>query len=106
MQAELCGALANSVRLQILDLVSSGEKTSAELLESLAIPKANLSQHLSVLKDAGILQSRKEGQFHYLSLALPKIKDACAIVRTVLLEKIEQEEKRHLEIKKELRAKK
>lgn len=93
MQAELCGALANPVRLQILELVSRGEMTSSELLEVLDIPKANLSQHLSVLKDVGILQTRKEGLFQYLSLALPSVVDACAIVKGVLLEKIEHEEK-------------
>lgn len=104
LQAALCGALANPVRLQILELVSAGEMTSAQLLEELNVPKANLSQHLSVLKDAGIIQTRREGIYQYLSLALPKIKDACAIVKGVLLEKFEQDEKRHLELKKELRA--
>ena len=104
MQAEICGALASPIRLQILELISSGEKTSSQLLEFLDIPKTNMSQHLAVLKDAGIIQTRKEGLYQYLSLALPKIKDACAIVKGVLLEKIEQEEKKHLELRKELRS--
>ncbi len=104
LQAEICSSLASPVRLQILDLVSEGEKTASELLEVLDIPKANLSQHLAVLKDAGILQSRKEGLFQYMSLALPKIKDACVLVRSVLLEKIAKEEKRNAEMIKELKA--
>jgi DNA-binding transcriptional ArsR family regulator len=104
MQAQLCGALANPVRLQILELISGGEKTSAQLLAALGIPKANMSQHIAVLKDAGIIQARKEGLYQFLTLALPKIKDACNIVKSVLLEKIEQDERRHSELKKELRA--
>jgi ArsR family transcriptional regulator, virulence genes transcriptional regulator len=104
MQAQLCGALANPVRLQILELISSGEMTSSDLLEALKIPKTNMSQHLSVLKDAGIIRTRKEGLYQYMSLALPKIKDACAIVKSVLLEKIEQDEKRHSDLRKELKA--
>lgn len=104
LQAEICSALANPVRLQILDLVSEGEKTATELLEVLEIPKANLSQHLAVLRDAGIIQSRKEGLFQYMSLSLPKIKEACALVRTLLMEKIAIEEKRNAEMIKELRA--
>jgi len=104
MQAELCGALANPVRLRILELVSAQEMTSAELQQALDIPKTNLSQHLTVLRDAGILQSRREGLYQYMSLALPKIKDACAIVKSVLLEKIEQDHKRHTELRKELKA--
>ncbi|NJL26299.1 MAG: winged helix-turn-helix transcriptional regulator [Calothrix sp. SM1_5_4] len=93
LQAEICAALANPVRLEILDLVSSGEKTAAELLKELNIPKANLSQHLSVLKDAGLLRARKEGLYQYVSLAIPKIKDACSLVRSLLIEKVSKEEK-------------
>ncbi len=104
LQAEICSALASPVRLQILDLVSESEKTASELLEVLEIPKANLSQHLAVLKDAGILHSRKEGLFQYMSLSLPKIKDACALVRSVLLERIALEEKHNAELIKELKA--
>lgn len=104
LQAEICSALASPVRLQILDLVSEGEKTASELLEILEIPKANLSQHIAVLKDAGIIQSRKDGLFQYMSLSLPKVKEACALVRSVLLEKIAMDEKRNAEMIKELKA--
>lgn len=104
LQAEICSVLASPVRLQILDLVSESEKTAGQLLQVLKIPKANLSQHIAVLKDAGIIQSRKEGLFQYMSLSLPKIKEACALVRSVLLEKIALEEKNNAELMKELRA--
>ena len=56
MQADICYALSHPIRLYILDLVASKEMSSSELLEELEIPKANLSQHLSVLKEAGILE--------------------------------------------------
>lgn len=103
-QAEICSALANATRLEILDLLSQGEMTSTALLEQLNIPKANLSQHLAVLKGAGIIKSRKEGLFQYESLALPKIKDACALVRSVLIEKMAQDEKHNSLIIKELKS--
>ncbi len=104
MQAEICSALASPVRLQILDLLSNKEMTVGELLEVLKVPKANLSQHLSVLKDAGILSARKEGLYHYMSLSIPKIKDACSLVKSVLAEKIEIEEKKNSELMKELKS--
>lgn len=104
MQAEICAALANPVRLKILDLLSKGEMNSSELLERLRIPKANLSQHLTVLKDAGILSTRKEGLYQYARLALPKIKDACGIVRQVLIERVEREEKKHAHLRRELKG--
>lgn len=103
LQAEICAALANPVRLQILDILSHGEKTPSQLLEVLQVPKANLSQHLTVLKDAGILQARKEGLYQYLSLSIPKIKDACSLVKSVLIEKIANEEKKNSELIKELK---
>jgi ArsR family transcriptional regulator len=104
LQADLCSALASPIRLHILDLLSAGEKTSTDLLEILEIPKANLSQHIAVLKDAGIIHSVKKGQFQYLSLSIPKIKDACALVRSVLVDKMAMEEKKNSELIRELKA--
>ncbi|MGZ3788512.1 MAG: ArsR/SmtB family transcription factor [Bacteriovorax sp.] len=102
MQADICYALSHPVRLYILDLLANEEMSSSQLLEALEIPKANLSQHLSVLKDAGILKTRKEGSFQMLSLAIPKIKDACQLVRGILSDRLSDEQKHMLELKKKL----
>lgn len=83
-QAAICAALANPVRLRILDLLSEGESTATQLQEQLALPKSNLSQHLTVLKRAGILKARAEGRCQHLSLAIPEVKQACSLVRQVL----------------------
>jgi len=104
LQAEICAALAHPVRLHILDLVAPAEKTSTELLEVLQVPKANLSQHLAVLKDAGIIETRREGQFQFHRLAFSRIKDACALVRSLLVERISLQEKKNSELMRELRA--
>jgi ArsR family transcriptional regulator len=68
----------------ILDLLAEGEATASDLIRILQIPKSNLSQHLKVLKTAGILKVRNEGLFQYLSLGIPEVKQACALVRKVL----------------------
>ena len=104
MQAEICLALAHPVRLEILDLISDGEKNSSQLLEILHIPKANLSQHLSVLKDAGLIKSRRESQFQYFQIAIPQIKDACSLVKKVLHEKMRGQERIATEVKRKLNA--
>ncbi len=101
-QADICNALSHPLRLYILDLLFSEELTSSQLLEVLGIPKANLSQHLSVLKDAGILKTRKSGSFQIISLAIPKIKDACQLVRCILMDRLEEEQKNMSELKKNL----
>jgi ArsR family transcriptional regulator len=102
MQANICHSLSHPVRLYILDLLSSEEMSSTQLLDILEIPKANLSQHISVLREAGILKTRKEGTFQYLSLAVPRIKDACQLVRGILLDRLNEEQKTMSELKKKL----
>lgn len=102
MQANICHALSHPIRLCILDLLSKEEMTSTQLLEILEIPKANLSQHISVLKEAGVLKTRKEGTFQFLSLAIPKIKDACQLVRSILLDRLNEEQKTMSELKRNL----
>jgi len=104
MQAEICGALAHPIRLEILDLLSKDEKNSRELLEILKIPKANLSQHLSVLRETGLIKARREGLYQYFSLAIPQIKDACSLVRKVLRERLTEQEQIAIQIKKKLSA--
>ena len=104
LQANICQALSSPIRLEILDNLSDKEMTSSELLDILEIPKANLSQHLTVLKDAGILKVRKEAQFQYLSIGIPKIKDACELVGSILAEQLIEDEKHVIELRKNLNA--
>jgi ArsR family transcriptional regulator len=92
LQSEICLALANPKRLQILNLLKNGEMSAGEMVKAMKIPKANLSQHLSVLKQNGILSSRREGTSIYYSIANPKITDACSIMRSVLMESLKKQE--------------
>ena len=84
-QATICKAFANPVRLQILDMVANGGCPAAELQKTLGISKANLSQHISVLRGAGIVSTRRDGQTMVCSLAIPEVKQACQLVRKVLI---------------------
>jgi len=83
-QARICKAFAHPGRLQILDLLGEGERRVSELQEALGISKTSLSQHLSVLKSAGVLATRREGKQIYCSLAMPEVKQACQLIRRVL----------------------
>ena len=83
-QARICKAFAHPGRLQILDLLGEGERGVSELQEALGISKTNISQHLSVLKSAGVLATRREGKQIYCSLAMPEVKQACQLIRKVL----------------------
>ncbi len=54
MQADVCLALGNPRRLQILSLLKDGEKSVSAMLATMNINKANMSQHLSILKQKGL----------------------------------------------------
>jgi ArsR family transcriptional regulator, virulence genes transcriptional regulator len=92
MQAQLCKTLSNPKRLEILDVLKdAGEITVNALSEALEIPKANTSQHLAVLRQAGVVNSRRDGINVFYSLRSERISEACALTRQILLERLEDQ---------------
>ena len=90
MQASICKAFANPTRLHIIDLCSHAEQPAAALQEALGITAANLSQHIAILKSAGVLATRREGKQILCSLAIPQVKHACGMIRDVLRAQLEK----------------
>jgi ArsR family transcriptional regulator len=86
MQAEICKTLTNPKRIEILNTLKSEEKTGTELVEALGASKANVSQHLAVMRHKGILSTRREGVNIYYRVANPKVIEACALMKEVLFE--------------------
>ncbi len=60
-QAAILKALGQPTRLQILELLKDGERCVCEIFPAISQEQANVSKHLSIMKQAGILDSRKEG---------------------------------------------
>ncbi len=92
LQADICLTLANPKRLQIVSLLKTGELSVGEMGKSMGIAKANLSQHLSIMRQKGILVARREGTSVYYRLASPKITEACASMREVMMHLLEGQE--------------
>ncbi|OGX43922.1 MAG: hypothetical protein A3H41_04855 [Omnitrophica WOR_2 bacterium RIFCSPLOWO2_02_FULL_45_28] len=92
MHAEVCKSMANPTRLKIMNLLRDGEKSVEELKKRLGLPKANLSQHLSVLRQRRIVSTRRAGLNIYYKVANPKMIKACDILRQVLLEQLQEGE--------------
>jgi DNA-binding transcriptional ArsR family regulator len=84
MQVRICKAFANSTRLRMLDLLAKKEYTVSDLQAALGITLPNVSQHLSILKSAGVVSTRRDGKQIYCSLTLPEVKQACQLIRDVL----------------------
>ena len=83
-QVSICKAFANPIRLRILDMIAQRPYAASELQGQLSISKANLSQHMSILRAAGVVVTRREGKKVYCSLAIPEVKQACQLIRNVL----------------------
>lgn len=88
LQAELCKSLSDPKRLRIIHELRQGAKSVGEIAESLGLKQSNTSQHLAVLRKAGIVVTRREYSTVYYSLANPKIGEACDLVREVLIDHI------------------
>ena len=83
-RAGICKAFANPVRLKVLDLVAQRARPVSELHQRLGISEANLSQHLAVLRGAGVIATRRTGKHVHCYLAIPEVKQACALISDVL----------------------
>ena len=81
--ARLGKAMASPYRLELLDLLAQGERTVESLATETGASIANISQHLQVLRNAGLVASRKDGLFVYYRVADPAVLTLCAAIRTV-----------------------
>src|SRR5512137_1250181 len=86
MQAEICKTLTNPKRIEILNILKNEERTVTELVNALGASKANVSQHLAVMRHKGILTTRREGVNIFYRVANPKVIEACSLMKEVLFE--------------------
>ena len=90
LHSNICKALANPKRIEIIDILNDKELTFGEIQEITGVLKSNLSQHLSLMVSSGILSQRKEGLNMYFKLTTEKIAVACRMMREVLIENLKK----------------
>ncbi len=100
LHAQMCQVFTSAKRLEILNLLRDKELSVGELAKIVNLRQANLSQHLSILREKGIVQTRRDGVTIYYSLSNSKIIKAFDIIREMLIEKISQTEKLSQDIRK------
>lgn len=81
--ARIGKALASPHRLELLELLSQGERTVDSLATEMGLSLANTSQHLQALRQASLVDSRKEGLFVVYRLADDAVADVCQAIRTI-----------------------
>jgi len=89
MHANICKIFTSPIRIMIMDELQKGERTVSQLEEAIEIRQATLSQHLAVLREKGIVMTRRQGHNVHYRISNPKILKACRLMREVLLEQIE-----------------
>ena len=92
MRANVLKALSHPVRLQVVDALREGERCVCELAEAVQAERTGISKHLAILKQAGILQDRKDGLKVFYSLACPCALDFFACVEGVLKNRVSVEQ--------------
>lgn len=92
IHASICQCLANPKRLEIINTLREDELSATEIAGKIGISNANASQHLAIMRNKGILKSRREGVSIHYSLANPKVITACDIMREVLFEYLNEQQ--------------
>ncbi len=88
LHAELCKVLTDPKRLMLLQALRHGDQCVGDLANSVGMSFPNASQHLSVLRHAGLVSTRREGTTVYYHLAEERILDACDIVQAIVVDRM------------------
>jgi Rhodanese-related sulfurtransferase len=86
--ARVAQALASGRRVEIVDVLTNGERTVEELSRQVALSTANTSQHLQVLKDAGLVAASRDGTRVRYRLASPAVYNFWVGLRSLAAERL------------------
>ena len=88
MQAAVLKTLANPRRLEIIHRLAAGPCEVGRLAEQLGVSQPSVSQHLAVMRSAGIVEAARDGREVRYWLADPDIIRACDIMHAVLIRRL------------------
>jgi DNA-binding transcriptional ArsR family regulator len=88
LQAEVLKTLSNPRRLEIIHLLADGPREVSRLAEEMGISQPNVSQHLALMRSAGVVESERDGREVRYRLSDPEIICACETMRGVLVRRL------------------
>lgn len=92
-QSDICKTFSNPHRLKIIKLLCNDELNASEIIKKTGLGKANLSQHMSVLLNKGIVISRKQGQNVFYRIADPRVSKVCSMMAEIMMSALGQKKK-------------
>ncbi|MCL4528998.1 MAG: metalloregulator ArsR/SmtB family transcription factor [Chloroflexi bacterium] len=93
IQAELCRAMGNPLRMEIMHLLRAGPMNVNDIASATHTHQATISRNLATLRNAGIVVAHREGSNTLCQVANPKIMSVCDMMREVLSEQIGEHSK-------------
>lgn len=90
MQARLCKFMSHPLRLKLLELLEKQELSVSELVKLTGEPQPVVSRHLGYMLQLGIVASERRGNRVYYRLRYPELRQACKLLRGVLLKILEE----------------
>ena len=91
--ARAAKALASGRRIELLDVLANGERTVEALAGEVGLSVANTSQHLQILRQAGLVSSRREGTSVHYRLAGPEVFELWRTLRTLAASRLAEVER-------------
>jgi len=91
LHAQFCKTLSNANRLLIIAELAKGEVSVNEIAQRLQLRQANVSKHLGLMRERGLVVARREGATIYYSLSDPRIIEAIKLLKEVQADQIEKQ---------------
>jgi DNA-binding transcriptional ArsR family regulator len=88
LHAEVCKVLAHPARLQILDALRGGPISPRELADMIGVSRANLSQHLAMMRHKGLVRRVRVGRSVAYTVSDPRLFNACSTLRCLIREQL------------------
>jgi DNA-binding transcriptional ArsR family regulator len=91
LHADFCKNLGDANRLFIIDILGKGEMPVGEIAQRLALPQSNVSKHLALMRERGLVVTRRDGSTIYYGLSDSRISDAIKLLKDIQIEQIERQ---------------
>ncbi|MFC2050085.1 ArsR/SmtB family transcription factor [Chloroflexota bacterium] len=91
LHAQFCKTLSDANRLLIIAELAKGEASVSELAQRLQLQQANMSKHLGLMRERGLVVARREGANVYYALSDPRIIQAIKLLKEVQADQIEKQ---------------
>jgi len=88
LHAEFCAIFSSQIRLRIMWALQDDEKTVTELATQLGITVANTSQHLTIMRNRGAVEARREGRTIFYRIANQKFFQGARLIREGLVDEL------------------